>query len=85
MFTARRLLVPTDSIANNQPLEKLLTVEQAAEVLGVSVRHIRTLIYEADTDKQSRWKHGREIINLSPKTALRRTLRINPHKIIPVS
>ena len=56
---------------------RLLTVKQAAEILNVSGSHIYELIYEADRSNQSTWKHGREIITLSTKSALRRTLRIN--------
>ena len=63
---------------------QLLTPKQAAEVMGVSYRHVQVLIHEADVSKQSRWQFGREIINLSPKTALRRTLRININAVIPV-
>ena len=63
---------------------QLLTTKQAAEVMGVSYRHVQELIHEADVSKQSRWQFGREIINLSPKTALRRTLRININAVIPV-
>ena len=51
--------------------------------MGVSVRHVRDLIHEADTYKGSSWKHGREIVNLSTRTALRRTLRININAVIP--
>lgn len=64
-------------------MSRLLTIKEAAEVLGVSTRHVQALIHEADTDKQSRWKFGREIINLSTKTALRRTLRININAVVP--
>ena len=63
---------------------QLLTTKQAAEVMGVSLRHVQQLIHEADVSKQSRWQFGREIINLSPKTALKRTLRININAVIPV-
>ena len=56
---------------------KLLTPKQAAEAMGVSHDHVKDLIKEADNNKQSRWRFGREIVNLSQKTALRRTLRIN--------
>ena len=49
-------------------MTRLLTIPQAAEVLNVSTSHIYQLIYEADATKQSRWKHGREIITLSQKT-----------------
>jgi hypothetical protein len=56
---------------------RLMTIKDAAKTLGISPRHVQSLIQEADCDKRSRWRHGREIINLSPRTALRRTLRIN--------
>ena len=62
---------------------QLLTIKEAAEVMGVSVRHVRDLIHEADTHKSSSWKHGREIVNLSTRAALRRTLRININAVIP--
>ena len=62
---------------------QLLTIKEAAEVMGVSVNHIRDLIHEADNFKGSSWKHGREIVNLSTRTALRRTLRININAVIP--
>ena len=65
-------------------MTRLLTIPQAAEVLNVSTSPIYQLIYEADATKQSRWKHGREIITLSQKNALRRTLRINVAAILPV-
>ena len=56
---------------------KLLTPKEAAIAMGVSHDHVKDLIREADNNKQSRWRFGREIVNLSQKTALRRTLRIN--------
>ena len=65
-------------------MRTLLTAKQAAQVMGVSLRHVHELIHEADVDKQSRWQFGREIINRSPKTSLKRTLRININVIIPV-
>ena len=56
---------------------QLVTLKEAAEVMGVSYRHVQRLVEEANTIKQSRWRYGREIVNLSPATAVRRTLRIN--------
>jgi|TARA_B100000085_G_C18152594_1_gene353996 hypothetical protein len=64
---------------------RLLTVKEAAQHLGVGVTHIKGLIYEADTSKRSRWKFGREIIDLSRRDAIRRTLRINIDAIAPES
>ena len=63
-------------------IRKLYTIKEAAEILGVSVTHIRDMIYEADTFKGSTWKFGRELINMSQKTALRRTIRINVDAVI---
>jgi hypothetical protein len=61
----------------------LLTPKQAAEALGVSLRHVQNLISEADTDtKRSRWKYGREIVNLSPRNSARRTLRVNLEMVL---
>ena len=51
--------------------------------MGVSTKHIHRLIQEADTFKGSSWKHGREIVNLSTRAALRRALRININAVIP--
>ena len=62
---------------------QLLTIKEAAEAMGVTTRHIQRLIHEADNFKGSSWKHGREIVNLSTRTALRRTLRININAVIP--
>ena len=46
--------------------------------MGVSLRHIQNLIAEADaTPKTSRWRFGRELINLSPRMSARRTIRVN--------
>jgi len=52
--------------------------------MGVSYRHVQRLVEEADLSKQSRWRYGRELINLSPATAVRRTLRVNLAAVIAV-
>ena len=58
------------------------TVKEAAAELKVSVRHIARLIAEADqTPKQSRWKWGKQLIDLGPKTSTRRTVRINSEEL----
>ena len=62
---------------------QLLTIKEAAEVMGVSTKHIHRLIQEADTLKGSSWKYGREIVNLSTRASLRRALRININAVIP--
>ena len=61
---------------------KLYTIKEAAKILGVTTRHIQRMIYEADNYKGSTWKFGRELINMSQKTALRRTIRINVDAVI---
>jgi hypothetical protein len=61
----------------------LLTVAEAAEALGVSDRHIKRLIHEADCNRKSRWRWGRELVDLSPVGSQRRTVRINPQAVLP--
>jgi len=61
----------------------LLTVAEAADALGVSESHIKRLIHEADSCRKSRWRWGKELINLAPVTAQRRTVRINIQAAIP--
>lgn len=61
----------------------LLTVKEAAQALGVSERHIKNLIHEADVNRKSRWRFGREIVDMSPVGSVRRTLRININAVVP--
>ena len=61
----------------------LLTTAEAADALGVSERHIKRLIHEADSCRKSRWRWGRELINLAPHGAQRRTVRINAAAVVP--
>jgi hypothetical protein len=61
----------------------LLTVAEAADALAVSERHIKRLIHEADSCRKSRWRWGRELVNLSPVTAQRRTVRVNVSAVVP--
>lgn len=64
--------------------QRLLTLKQAAEVLGVSYNTVKRLVDEADLmPRKSRWKHNKEIIVLSPKDAQRRILRINIKAVLP--
>lgn len=56
---------------------QLLTINQAAEALGVSRRHIERLIAEADASRKSRWRFGRELIDLTPLGSSRRIVRVN--------
>ncbi len=61
----------------------LLTIPEAAEALGISERHIYRLIAEADANRRSRWRWGRELIDLAPAGASRRTVRVNARAVVP--
>jgi len=61
----------------------LLTVTEAAEALGCSERHIKRLIHEADSCRRSRWRWGRELIDLAPHGAQRRMVRVNISAVVP--
>jgi hypothetical protein len=61
----------------------LLTVADAAEALSCSTRHIERLIHDADCNRKSRWRWGRELIDLSPVGAQRRMVRINIDAVVP--
>ncbi len=63
----------------------LLTVDEAAQALGVSRSHIKRLIAEADASRKSRWRWGRELIDLAPVGASRRTVRVNLAAVVPNS
>ena len=61
----------------------LLTVSEAAQALAVSERHIKRLVAEADACRKSRWRWGRELIDLAPVGAKRRMVRINVAAVVP--
>ena len=61
----------------------LLTVAEAAEALGVSGRHIKRLVAEADANRKSRWRWGRELIDLAPVGSSRRCVRVNVAAVAP--
>lgn len=61
----------------------LLTIAEAAEVLSCSTRHIERLIHDADSCKKSRWRWGKELIDLSPVGAQRRMVRVNLQAVVP--
>lgn len=61
----------------------LLTTAEAADALGVSQSHIKRLIHEADSNRKSRWRWGRELVDLSPVSAQRRMVRVNVGAVIP--
>jgi len=61
----------------------LLTIEDAAVALSVSPKTIRRLIDEADANRKSRWRWGREIVNLAPVGSSRRMVRVNVGVVAP--
>jgi len=63
----------------------LLTIAEAAVALGVSDRHIKRLVAEADANRRSRWRWGRELIDLAPVASARRTVRVNLAAVAPGS
>jgi hypothetical protein len=62
---------------------QLLTVQEAAQAFAVSERHIKRLVAEADASRRSRWRWGRELIDLAPVGAQRRMIRINVAAVVP--
>ena len=65
----------------------LLTIQQAADALGVSRRHVQNLIEEAQTTPRiARWKEKRDFVDLTPAGSIRRTIRILPQALgLPVA
>ena len=61
----------------------LLTVQEAAAALGVSDRHIKRLIHEADANRRSRWRWGRGLVDLAPVGSSRRMVRVNVNAVVP--
>jgi hypothetical protein len=61
----------------------LLTIPEAAEALAVSTRHIERLIAEADANRRSRWRWGRELVDLAPVGSSRRMVRVNVNAVVP--
>lgn len=63
----------------------MATIAEAAEVLNVSRRHIEKLIEEADTYKKSRWRWGKELIELTPVSSTKRTIRVDLSKVLSIT
>jgi len=62
---------------------RLLTIQEAADIMGVSYHTIRRLVDDAYANKKSAWRIGREIIDLTPSTSKLRTIRIDPQAVAP--
>jgi hypothetical protein len=61
----------------------LLAPKEAAVALGVSERHIKNLIQEATGPGKSRWRFGRELVDMTPLGSKKRLVRINLHAVVP--
>ncbi len=63
-------------------MTKLLTPQQAADVMGVSKRTIERLVDEAQAfPRTARWKEKREFVVLSSAGSIRRKVRIFPEAL----
>lgn len=71
------------AVQARRPGRLLVSLKDAAVALGVSERHLQRLVQEADVDRRSRWRFGREIVDMTPKGSARRTLRINLAMVVP--
>lgn len=70
-------------MSNHNTPKYLLTVAEAAVALSVSPGHIKNLIREAEMNRKSRWRFGRELVDLAPVDSSRRLVRINILKVVP--
>jgi hypothetical protein len=60
----------------------LLTIQQAADAMGVSRRHVERLIDEAQAcPKIAKWREKRDFVDLSPAGSKLRTIRIIPEAL----
>ncbi len=64
-------------------MRKLLTIKEAAALLGLGTWGVRRLIQDADENKGSTWRFGRELVDLTPSGNKHRIIRINPAAIAP--
>lgn len=63
-------------------MQKMFSIQQAADVLGVSYFTVRDLVNEAlENPKKSRWREGRHFVDLSITTSKKRLIRIYPHAL----
>ena len=63
-------------------METLLTIQQAADRMGVSRSHVQRLVDEAQTcPKTARWREKRDFIDLSLAGSKLRIIRIIPRAL----
>lgn len=60
----------------------LLTIDDAAVALSMSPSTIRRLVAEADANRKSRWRWGRELIDVAPVGSSRRMVRVNVAAVV---
>ena len=73
----------SDGLASRLRIKQLLSIKDAAETLGLGVATVRRLIKDADENKGSTWRYGREIIDLTPSASKNRTIRIDLAAVSP--
>ena len=60
-------------------MTNLLTINQAADLMGVSRRHVERMIDEAQTcPKIAKWREKRDFVDLSTAGAKHRCIRVLP-------
>ncbi len=60
-------------------MNTLLTIQQAADLMGVSRRHVDRLIDEAQTcPKVAKWREKRDFVDLSLAGSSHRCIRVCP-------
>ena len=65
----------------------LLTIQQAADLMGVSRKHVDRLIDEAQTcPKVAKWREKRDFVDLSLAGSAYRCIRIMPEALgLPIA
>ena len=60
-------------------METLLTIQQAADRMGVSYHHVVRLVDDAQAcPRTAKWREKRDFVDISLASAKKRTIRINP-------
>ena len=63
-------------------MQSLLTIKQAADVLGVSKNTVLRLIDQAQTSpRTAKWKEKRDFVDLTPAGNVRRIIRVLPQAV----
>jgi hypothetical protein len=63
-------------------MQSLLTIKQAADVLGVSKNTVLRLIDQAQASpRTAKWKEKRDFVDLTPAGNVRRIIRVLPQAV----